>query len=267
MAESPKTLAEHTEYLREIVRLKLWFLFRWLREHPGEEFTPALRQRVDIYRKTDANPVGLCPKEDFEQPAWRQLETGLGAVYAKHRGSGSAEAFEAEAFAVVEAAVQRRAPLDLQKERERDQLKAYQCGSLRYDKPSPDQPRTVFFHIANAVAPRSIFDEPAYLPGCLLDLMNRAEAEFGADALQTDTWLNSLPRWLEFFPASWQANLGPANHDVQWHYGFWGQFINARGTLNRKLADRLRQTGELPFWPRRSRCSFAELRSHLRDRT
>ena len=28
----PKTLQEHTEYLREIVRLKLWFLFRWLQD-------------------------------------------------------------------------------------------------------------------------------------------------------------------------------------------------------------------------------------------
>ena len=46
-----KTIGEHREYMHGIVRLKLFFLHRWLKEHPEETFQNALRNRVDIYRK------------------------------------------------------------------------------------------------------------------------------------------------------------------------------------------------------------------------
>ena len=45
--------------------------------------------------------------------------------------------------------------------------------------------------------------------------------------------------------------------------GFWGQFVNARGTFNEKHARILRDTGRFPFWPRASWCTFDQLRDHL----
>ena len=141
----------------------------------------------------------------------------------------------------------------------------YQCGSLKYDKPEAQSPNEVALHIGNAVSPASIFADPIYLPHCLLDLMRQAEDQYGVDTLKTHTWLNSLPRWLELFPEQWQANLQPIETDVQWHYGFWGQFISAKGALNHRYALQLRQTGQMPFYPRGAKCSFYALRAHLQD--
>ena len=54
-----KTLSEHRQYLHQIVRLKLHFLHGWLRAHPEETFAYGLRNRVDIFRKTDIQGHGL----------------------------------------------------------------------------------------------------------------------------------------------------------------------------------------------------------------
>ena len=35
----PKTLDEHRDYLFSMVRLKLFFLARWQKSHPEEEFS------------------------------------------------------------------------------------------------------------------------------------------------------------------------------------------------------------------------------------
>ena len=66
----PKTLEEHRQYLHDVVKLKLHFLHGWLQRHPEESFVDALRNRVDIYRKTDINPGGLNPPNiTWEEPA------------------------------------------------------------------------------------------------------------------------------------------------------------------------------------------------------
>ena len=57
----PKTTKNTADYLHDVVKLKLHFLHGWLQRHPEESFVDALRNRVDIYRKTDINPGGLNP--------------------------------------------------------------------------------------------------------------------------------------------------------------------------------------------------------------
>ena len=51
---APKTIEEHRNYLYEVVKLKLFFLHRWMAEHPDEKFEFVLQNRVDIYRSLDA---------------------------------------------------------------------------------------------------------------------------------------------------------------------------------------------------------------------
>jgi len=139
----------------------------------------------------------------------------------------------------------------------------YQCGCLKYDPPYKQWPHRVWFHIANPLMPCSIFDDPGYVPGCLRDLMTRSAAEFDVYELGTNTWLNSYSRWSEYFPDEWRNNLGPEIKDVKWHFGFWGQFLTARGTFNERNGRQLRETGEFPFWPRQAWCTFEALRKHL----
>lgn len=138
--------------------------------------------------------------------------------------------------------------------------------SLRFQEPHPDLPRNwCVFHITNGIRPKSFLKEDRYLAESFLELMNESEAAFQYDTLYTFTWLNSHPRFLSFFPEEWEMNLGEPHPGILANLGFLGQFLNAEGALNRKTADLFLATGELPFKPRKSHCSFASMRRHLTE--
>ncbi|MCP4176958.1 MAG: hypothetical protein GY756_04255 [bacterium] len=259
-----KTYEEHLEYLYSIVRLKLWFIWWWKQNNPNESFHSILRERVDIYRKTNINHGTMNPdKTDFNDSEWLDLEKQLDQLYQKYSFKGASLKFEDAAFELVQGTVDARSKRDYE---ERPYVLDYQCGSLLYDPPKDDHPKRVPFHIANAVAPESIFADKKYLPECLTDLMNKSADEYDADSLSTHTWLNSHPKWSELFPASWHTNMSPENKNIQWHFGFWGQFITAKGTFNYKLGQQLRDTGKFPFLPHYSWCTFKSLRKHLLEK-
>ena len=255
---APKTVEEHRDYLYQIVRLQLFFLHRWLAAHPGEAPVDVLRKRVDIYRKTDANPGGLNPTDiDWNAPAWQSLEQALLCAYDGNRQD--AAAFEQEGFGILRASIDARVERDFH---DQTHLDRYQCGSLRYDVHDASC-REVMFHIANRISPTSIFAHPLYLPCCFMVLLEHVEANYRAEVIGTHSWLNSNPKWMVLFPQEWTDNLGEPSTDVQWHYGYWGQFITARGTFNEKLGDYVRQHGTLKYPPRGSKCAIANLRRHL----
>ncbi len=261
----PPTAAEQWRSVCDTVGLKLWFVWHWLRRHPGEEVPFVLRQRVDIFRKTACyDPATMSGDQPlFDQPRWLELEAAAARLYAEHRADASADAFERRAVELFRPALEegRKA----QAARPPPDFSAYQAGSLRYN-PIPGTPGTVALHIGNALRPRSIFDDPDYLPRCLLALLDHAEAALGARAVHCGTWLNSHPRWLALFPDEWRRAMSPPDESIQWHLGFWGQFINARGLFHEKNGRLFRETGVLPFAHRMSDCSFAALRRHLLTR-
>jgi hypothetical protein len=145
-----------------------------------------------------------------------ELEARAYQLFQAHRDN--ALAFEEAAFAVFSPELDARAPRDFA---DLSRLDDYTYGSLRFDAPREEKPTCVHIHIANAIAPRSIFEDPNYLPNCLREVMQRAEESCGADTLETFTWLNAVPRWLALFPAEWQEHLSPPNTDILWHYGYW----------------------------------------------
>ncbi len=256
------TYEEHLNFLSQFTALQFHFLWRWMRLHPDEDFRMALRNRIDLCRKTDPAPKHYdIASLDFTRKEWIDLENEIAALYADRKSRESASEFEDKAMSKAAPAIAKFAKLTYGSTAK---FAEYQCGSLKYDLPNKNTPpRAATFHIGNAIAPKSIFEDRSYLVACFNDLMDKTEKEFGADTLQTDTWLNSLPKWLEYFPQEWRDNLTPENKDVQWHFGFWGQFISAKGDLNMKYASILRETGQFPFWPRGSRCSFKAMRRHL----
>ena len=254
-----KTLEEHREYLEKIVGLKLHFMHRWLAAHPNEGFIEVLRNRVDIYRKTDANPGPAVPVSiDWSAPAWRVLEEGLADRYLS---SGTdAERFEASGLAFLKDTLDARTPRDFA---DPSLLSPYDCGSLRHE-PKQETPGVVGFHIANALSPGSPFDDPAYLPACFVVLINQVESRLGGHTLTTDTWLNEVPRWLSLFPREWGDNLSERKTDVAWHYGYWGQFITARGTFDEAAGRYLRTQGHMRYYPRSSWAPLEVFKRHFR---
>ena len=176
-----KTIDEHRTYLQEIVRLKLWFLWHWLQAHADEPFEKVLRERVDIYRKLALNPGGINPSTlNWDEPRWLELETQAKRLYLAHREDECAAAFEEDAFALFRPQLDARAPRDFA---DRSGLDGYTFGSIRFDPPADARSTCVSIHIANAIAPHSIFADPAYLPDCLREMMRRAETSYGADTL------------------------------------------------------------------------------------
>ena len=253
------TFPEHRQYLYDIVRLKLFFVHYWLEHHPEETFRFVIRQRVDIYRKTDANPGLLTPtKLYFDSPEWTSLENEAYRVYQTtiHDRAG----FEEKAFQVFRPSIDARAQRDYL---DPSPLHAYQCGSLKHNPALDADGQTLDFHIGNAVCPHSIFEDPAYLPRCFASLLDKAES-MGATRIATCSWLNENKKWLALFPPEWaNEHLSAPDKNVLWHYAFWGQFISSRHTFNAKYGRILRETGEFPFYPRFSWCTVERMREQI----
>ncbi|MBR2373829.1 MAG: hypothetical protein IKA87_06325 [Lentisphaeria bacterium] len=259
MNAKPKTMDEHLEYLFEIVKLKLFFLARWQNEHPEEEFSFILRNRVDIFRKTDINPEGLVPVgEYFELPRWQALEKRLFEIYTMVKGDE--KCFEEWGFDYLRPCIERRCERDFY---DVSRITAYQCGFLRHNPAPNEDGKTLGFHIANDRTPDSFFSDPEHIKECFGKLMDVAEQRFKLVNIGTGTWLNSVPKWLALFPQEWQDHMGEPDMNIRWHYGFWGQFINARGCFNARAAAVLRETGRMPYLRRVSYCSIKAMRAHL----
>ena len=254
----PKTLAEHREFLHEIVKLQLFFVHLWLEQHPEEDFTRVMRRRVNIYRKTDANPGSSSPRTlHLDEAPWTDWVAAAFEVYRRRRDDR--EAFEREAFEIFRPGIDRRCERDYGEGRAAG---LYQCGCFLPGE-APEADGRLMFHIVNVVSPYSFLADPAYFRRCFRALLDVAERIYGVKELTTRSWLNSYPRWLEYFPEEWHRNLTEPNRDIQWHAGFWGQFVTARGTFHRRRAEELRRTGEFPYLPRGSFVSVAAMRKHL----
>ncbi len=261
MKSQSKTIDEHRNYLYEIVKLKLFFLHGYLSEHPEENFRDVIRQRVDIYRKTDANFGPLTPQElFFNLEPWRSMESAAWVCFERNRGDKAR--FELEAFEIFRPSIERRCQRDFE---DKSSVGRYKDGCFRNDLniSCPDY-QAVFFHIANDKVPDSIFDYPEHIKSSLFKLCDNVEA-LQAPNLATCTWLNGLTAFVKYFPTEWQENMQKPLENVEWHYGFWGQFISARGTFNAKYGRILRETGRLPYYPRMSWCSVKALREHLKN--
>ena len=69
-----KTAEEHLEYLEDSIKLMLWFSHYWAMEHPDEDFTYILEERVDIFNKTDLNKSALYDWNRPEgNPDWKMI--------------------------------------------------------------------------------------------------------------------------------------------------------------------------------------------------
>ena len=196
IAPAAKTYDEHRQYLHDLVRLQLWFMWMWAKAHPDEPLGSVLHHRVDLCRKIDIWEGRYPDAAGIEDPIWQALVLQLQILFDRHRVDADARRFERKAFKVVRPAVDRQSRADY----EQSEIDGYKCGSLTFDPPEPRTPGRVPFHIANAIRPHSIFADPDYLPGCLTNLMDRAETEHGAQEMWTRSWLNSDPRWLRLFP-------------------------------------------------------------------
>ena len=177
-----------------------------------------------------------------------ELEEGLCRLLKPSRSQTDSTDFEERGLALFRPTIQQRLV------RKRSQHRGRQFppgakvfGSLWLTPPSAEEGlNRTFFHIFNAAQPKSIFDDPDYLPRCLLTLMDQTQRDFGCDRLWTISWLNSYPPWQSLFPDPWRQDMGLEETVPHAGMQFWGQFVNARGTFNAKHAAQFRRTGRIP---------------------
>ena len=252
-----KSLSAHKEYVEQMARVSFFFASKWLKSKMPEknigvlirEHTPLFYHALEYHDYASRWNIPECleilAKADelqdlspmkFENRMWLEI---------KDLAMKRAEEFYLQSVGVTP-------PED------------YNAGSLKYDPPADNRPANYCnFHIANAISPKSIFEDPAYLPECFMQLMDKSEKEYGFDTLVTGTWLNDNPRWLKLFPQEWLDNLSPRTDNIGWSFGEWGQVVTARGTFNEKVGSDLRRTGKFKYKSRYSRCSFQAMRRHL----
>lgn len=257
----PKSLDEHARYVEDMVRVSLYFASKWLKPRFPESSISEL-----IEKHTPLLYHGL----NYLQPEQKTNEHCLDILQTANEMSDlSPNEFEEKMWAYIAPHALERAELNYPKAVGVAAPASWNCGSLKYDLPSPSFPEGwINFHIANAVGPQSIFDTEDYLPWCFMLLMKETEVRFGSRVLRTGTWLNCREDWLRYFPQEWHDNLQPMSEapDVPaWHFGFWGQIVTGRGTINPKAVRYVRETGHLRYFCRSSHCSFENMRKHLKE--
>jgi hypothetical protein len=258
-----KTYEQHLDYMHRMVRLCLWFLWNWQQRRPEETFSSILRRRTLIYRYSEIHTDFFHrPRGLYDDPRWQENEAGLAQLMKRRRGDPDASAFENEGLELLRETIRLRSIIDYDEE---PQCRRFAFGSLRYNTPdTTERPLRIVFHISNGAAPKSIFDDPAYLPHAFLDMMADARAKYGAEELSTNTWLNDVPKWQGLFPSEYVEHMGPADPEIRAHLGYWGQFVDARGLFNEHRGERFRRTGRMQYGLRYSWCRFDRMEAHLR---
>ena len=258
-----KTLEEHCTYVERFARISFFYASKYLsKRFPEKKLSELITAHTPIrYHgfnlsqeewKTeprclrlleDADTLSSLPPEEFEEEMWKR-----NSAFARER----AELNYPNAVGV-------KAP------------PSWNCGSLKYDTPAEHpalSPRRIVFHIANSVGPYSIFEDSEYLARCFLLLLKETRLKYGSDDLFTGTWLNEHPSFLKYFPEEWRTNMAPRKEEKpvpEWHFGWWGQLVTGRGTINPKAEDFVRQNGCLRFACRSSHCSYDAMEKHLKE--
>lgn len=256
-----KTLEEHKLYVKRFAGVSFFFarkhlaprfpdksLGELIKDHTpllyhGLNYAPALwttdPECLHILAKADE--YASLEAGDFEEKMWQET-AGLA---------------EKRAELNYPAAVGVKAPA------------SWNCGSLKYDHPQehPDLPEDwIVFHIANAVGPQSIFADPGYLPRCFMLLLKETQVRFNSQVLYTSTWLNGREEFLRNFPQEWRDNLEKNNDPLPvpaWHFGWWGQLVTGRGTINPNAEKFVRENGRLRYACCKSHCSYKNMIGHL----
>ena len=256
-----KTLEEHRQYVEGFARLSFFFARKWLKaKFPEQPFGELLSRHTPLLYHGLNYPPAVWPEDPECQDILRRAE---------RLKELPPEEFENAMWDEIKELAAKRAELNYPNAVGVKAPASWNCGSLKYDVPgeAARESGRVVFHIANAVGPRSIFEDPEYLPHCFLLLMTETEFRFGSRELSTSTWLNERQAFLNCFPPEWLDNMGPRPSEPPvppWSFGTWGQLVTRRGTINPQAEKFVRENGYLKYICRPSHCSFESMRKHLK---
>ncbi|MBN2617799.1 MAG: hypothetical protein JXR64_05740 [Spirochaetales bacterium] len=252
-----KTLEEHKEYLRECVKLSLWVIADWKNKNPQEDIIWTMDARTALVNHTILNPATLYDFPTYEGSKWPELKKELRAIYEENNDPNN---FEEKGFKLLEPYIYGRAEEDLEGINGPDPFCQYKDSWARYDLTSKDEYLEI--HMANSIYPKSFLADEDYFFSRLKKVVLDAEAH-GFKGLKTQSWLNELPSWKSKMPKEWNDSITNRRFDIEWHLGFWGQFLTSNQCFNKKLGDKFRETGVVPYPMSSAQCSIEGFNKHL----
>ena len=192
----------------------------------------------------------------LDTPAWAARIGVLQALFARYPGPADGEAFETRALdALIEL-------LDAGwKAYERGDAERPWFGCFRGEVDPATRCHSL--HVRNAVRPRSPFEDLAGRQAELRALCREVERSGEPpQAVRCASWLNALPAFQSLFPKAYVESLKPEG-PFPTGLGWWGQLIGRDGTLHRRRAEALRQTGQFEYPRLAGQCPFRSFKETL----
>lgn len=82
--------------------------------------------------------------------------------------------------------------------------------------------------------------------------------------------LKERTNFLHFSPQEWQDDLPSRREEEtvpEWHFGWWGQWITAHGTIDPETDKFVRKNGFLRYAFRSPHCLLENMRRHLKEKS
>lgn len=260
MSLNKKTLEEHIDYLEETVKLCLWVAADRKNRHPNEDFIWILHERTCLVNHTIFNPKSLYDFPTYEGPEWPQMRYKLRSLY---EDDSSPEIFEKRGFELLKPYISPRAEDDLTALNTRDESDPFAKTWIRYDLTKKDDPMGyIEIHMANSLYPHSFLGDKEYFNSKLIEAIKDIESN-GFKGIWTKSWLNEHPVWQNLMPDEWNNSITKREWDIEWHLGFWGQFLTSNQCFNKKLGEKYRKDGKLPYPMSTARASLKAFKELL----
>ena len=256
-----KSIPEQIESTLLLAGFCFFYAARWLKKVQAPELS--MSEALTLHTPLLFHGLGYSKKEEWQDiPLCREI-----IAAADELSAVEAQLFEAEMMARFKDAIAARGEELYPRSRGIYAPPSWNCGSLKYDPPSPEAPDKCMIHIYNTVAPYSLFDDEEYLISCFKVLLKETAMHFGAVRIGCASWLNEDPRWLKFFPPEWQENMSERHPEAlpNMSVGAWGFLYDARGCFHTGYGEMLRRNGVRPFLPRNSFCSHEAMLRQLRS--
>ena len=234
-----KTLEEHINYLHETVKLSLWVVKEWKERHPEEDIIWTIHNRTALVNHTIYNPSTLFDYPTFKDEKWPEIRVKLREIY-----ESDPKTFETNGYELIKPYINGRAKRDLDEINGEDAFSQYSNSWIRYDLTVKEDYMEI--HMANSLYPKSFLGDREYFNSKLKEAVLDAE-KHGFKGLRTKSWLNDLPAWQKYMPKEWNDSICERNWDIEWHLGFWGQFLTANQCFNSKLAQKFKDDRKIPF--------------------
>lgn len=257
MAEQ-KTLEEHKEYLRETVKLSLWIIADWANKHPKDDFIKNIDERTPMVNHTVFNPKTLYDYPTFEGEEWPKIRKEL---YNLYKEESDPYKYQELAFTLVEPYIYERAERDL--EGINTPIDPQEKSWIRYDINRKEE--FLEIHMENTLYPESFLANDTYFYEKLKIAVDDAE-KHGYKGLWTCSWLNDLPAWQKKMPQKWNSSIDKRIYDIEWHLGFWGQFLTANQCFNYRAAEKFRENGVVTLPMSLAQATIEDFREHLKQK-